>query len=84
MTTPAEQRRRAARLYLMACDAYGRGEPKIAEVLIQRANQYADQAAGLRSDNDPPLRKKNECGSSVHLRWSDRIPKSRLSFMRGR
>jgi hypothetical protein len=39
------------RLYLMACDAYGRGDPKIAEVFIQ-ANQYADQAAGLRSDGD--------------------------------
>jgi hypothetical protein len=60
MTTPAEHRERAARLYLVACDAYGRGEPKIAEVLIQRANQYADQAAGLRSDGDQRLQQKDD------------------------
>jgi hypothetical protein len=45
----------------MACDAYGRGEPRFAEVLIQRANQYADQAAGLRSDGDQQLQQKDEC-----------------------
>ena len=49
MTTPAKQRERAASLYLMASDAFGRGEPEFAEILIQKANQYADQAAGLQS-----------------------------------
>jgi hypothetical protein len=59
MTTPAEHRERAGRLYLMACDAYGRGEPEIAEVLIQRANQYADQAADLRTDGDQRLQQRD-------------------------
>ena len=49
MPTPAKQRERAASLYLMASDAFGRGEPEFAEILIQKANQYADQAAGLQS-----------------------------------
>jgi hypothetical protein len=47
--TPAKQRERAASLYLVASDAFGRGEPEFAEILIQKANQYADQAAGLQS-----------------------------------
>ena len=51
----------APALFLMACDAYGRGEPRFAEVLIQRANQYADQAAGLRSEGDKQLQQKDEC-----------------------
>jgi hypothetical protein len=49
MTIPEKQRERAARLFLMASDAFGRGEPDIAEILIRKANQYADQAAGLQS-----------------------------------
>jgi phage shock protein A len=49
MTTLAKQRERAARLFQMASDAFGRGEPEFAEILIQKANQYADQAAGLQS-----------------------------------
>ena len=49
MPTPAKQRERAASLYLMASDAFGRGEPEFAEILIRRANQYADQAAGVGS-----------------------------------
>ena len=57
MTTPTEQRERAARLFLMACEAYGRGEPKSAEALIERANKYADQAAGLLSNGDQQLQK---------------------------
>ena len=49
MPTPAKQRERAASLYLMASDAFARGEPDFAEILIRKANQYADQAAGLWS-----------------------------------
>ena len=52
MTTPAEQRQRAARLFLMASAAYGRCEPKLAEQLIKKSNECADQAAGLRSAGD--------------------------------
>ena len=44
-----KQRERAASLYLMASDAFARGEPDVAEILIRKANQYADQAAGLWS-----------------------------------
>jgi len=46
MTIPAKQRERAARLFLMASDAYARGEPKLAELLIEKSNECADQAAG--------------------------------------
>ena len=49
MPTPAKQRERAASLYLMASDAFERGDPDFAEILIRKANHYADQAAGLRS-----------------------------------
>jgi hypothetical protein len=49
MPTPAKQRERAASLYLMASDAFARGEPDVAEILIRKANQYADQAAGVGS-----------------------------------
>jgi phage shock protein A len=49
MTAPAEQREHAAHLYLMAGDAFARGDSDLAEMLIKRANQYADQAAGLQS-----------------------------------
>jgi hypothetical protein len=52
MPTQAKQRERAASLYLMASDAFARGEPDFAEILIRRANQYADQAAGLWSGDD--------------------------------
>jgi hypothetical protein len=47
MTIPAKQRERAARLFLMASDAYARGEPKLAELLIEESNECADQAAGV-------------------------------------
>jgi hypothetical protein len=47
MPTPAKQRERAASLYLMASDAFARGEPDFAEILIRKANQYADRAAGV-------------------------------------
>jgi hypothetical protein len=33
----------------MASDGFLRGEPEFTEILIQKANQYADQAAGLQS-----------------------------------
>jgi hypothetical protein len=33
----------------MASDASGRREPEFAEILIQKANQYANQAVGLQS-----------------------------------
>ena len=49
MTIPAKQRERAARLFLMASDAYARGEPKLAELLIEESNECADQAAGVWS-----------------------------------
>ncbi len=44
MPTPEKKRERAAKLYLMASDAYERGDKKLAEILIERANQYADAA----------------------------------------
>ena len=44
MSAPESKRDWAARLYLMAGDAYERGHAKLAEVLIARANQYADEA----------------------------------------
>ena len=47
MPTPAKQRERAAKLYLMASDAFARGQPDFAEILIRKANQYADEAAGV-------------------------------------
>jgi hypothetical protein len=47
MPTPAKQRERAASLYLMASDAFARGQPDFAEILIRKANQYADEAAGV-------------------------------------
>jgi hypothetical protein len=30
-------------------DAFGRGESDLSEILIRKANQYADQVAGLQS-----------------------------------
>jgi hypothetical protein len=57
--TPAKQRELAASLYLMAIDAFVRGEPDIAEILIRKANQYADQAAGLQSGVGE-LRQRND------------------------
>jgi hypothetical protein len=53
--TPAKQCQRAARLFLMASAAYGRCEPKLAELLIEKSNECADQAAALRSDGDQAL-----------------------------
>ena len=44
MPTPENKRERAARLYLMAADAYSRDDANLAEALIAKANQYADQA----------------------------------------
>ena len=49
MTIPTKQRERAARLFLMASDAYARGEPKLAELLIEESNECADRAAGVWS-----------------------------------
>ena len=60
MPTPAKQRERAASLYLMASDAFGRGQQSFAERLIQRANQYADEAAGLRSGGAEQRQQKGE------------------------
>ena len=44
MATPEKKWERAARLYLMASDAYGRGDAELAEMLVARGNQYADEA----------------------------------------
>jgi len=45
MPTIERKRERAAQLYLMAGDAFGRGDANFAQVLIAKANQYADEAA---------------------------------------
>jgi hypothetical protein len=45
MPTPERKWERAARLYLMASDACGRGDAELAEMLVARGNQYADEAA---------------------------------------
>ena len=45
MATAKKKWERAARLYLMASDAYGRGDAELAEMLVARGNQYADEAA---------------------------------------
>jgi hypothetical protein len=55
MPTRQKQRERAGSLYLMASDAFGRGDQKIAEVLVTLANRYADLAAGLQSEDDQHL-----------------------------
>jgi hypothetical protein len=55
MTTPAKQRQRAARLFLMASAAYGRCGPKLAERLIEKSNECTDRAAGLPGDGDKAL-----------------------------
>ena len=52
MITPEKQRRHAGCLYLMASDAFERGERKFAELLVTLANRYADRAAGLQSADD--------------------------------
>jgi hypothetical protein len=52
MPTPEKKRERAAQLYLMASDAYKRGNKKLAELLIARANQYADEAAAQADQQD--------------------------------
>ena len=52
---------RAASLYLMASNAFGRGEPEFAEVLIQKANQYVDQAVGLQSCGGEQRQQTCEC-----------------------
>jgi hypothetical protein len=43
MSTPEENWGWTARLYIMASDAYGRGDAEFAEILIARGNQYADE-----------------------------------------
>ena len=45
MSTPEAKRTRAAQLYLMAADAFARDNPALAEQLVAKANQYADEAA---------------------------------------
>jgi hypothetical protein len=60
MKTSAYQRKRAARLFLMAVDAYGRGEPKVAQLLIQKSNACADQAAGVCNGDDQQHQQKTE------------------------
>jgi len=60
MTIPTKQRERAARLFLMASDAYARGEPKLAELLIEKSNECADQAAGLWSGGNQQWQQKDE------------------------
>jgi hypothetical protein len=41
----------AAHLYLMAADAFARADPALAERLIAKANQYADEAAAQANNN---------------------------------
>ena len=59
MTIPEKQRERAARLFLMASDAYARGKPKLAELLIKKSNECADQAAGVWSGGNPQRQQKD-------------------------
>jgi phage shock protein A len=47
MPTLERKRERAAQLYLMAGDAFGRGDANLAQMLMAKANQYADEAAAL-------------------------------------
>jgi hypothetical protein len=54
MATPEEKWERAARLYLMASDAYGRGDPELAEMLVARGNQYADEVAQAAQQQQDP------------------------------
>ena len=49
MTTPAKQRERVASLYQWPAMPLDDASPTFAEILIRKANQYADQAAGLQS-----------------------------------
>ena len=60
MTIPTKQRERAARLFLMASDAYARGEPKLAELLIEESNECADRAAGVWSGGNQQRQQKDE------------------------
>ena len=51
--TPERKRGRAGCLYLMASDAYDRGDAKLAEIFIARANQYADEATTQVAQQEP-------------------------------
>ena len=44
MPTPEAKRERAGLLYLLASDAFDKGNRKLAELFIARANQFADEA----------------------------------------
>ena len=47
MPTPEDKRTHAAQLYLMAADAFARGDRLRAELFVAVANQYADEAVAL-------------------------------------
>ena len=64
MPTPEDKRTHAAQLYLMAADAFARGDRLRAELFVAKANQYADEAAALAeakpscSNNSAPRQKR--------------------------
>ena len=60
MPTPEKNRERAGQLYLMACDAYARGDVKLAEVLVAKGNLYADEAGALAAQQEQPMQLNEE------------------------
>ena len=47
MPSPEDKRTHPAQLYLMAADAFTRGDRLRAELFVAKANQYADEATAL-------------------------------------
>ena len=47
MPSPEDKRTHPAQLYLMASDAFTRGDRLRAELFVAVANQYADEAVAL-------------------------------------
>jgi hypothetical protein len=47
MPTLEDKRTHAAQLYLMAADAFARGDRLRAKLFVAKANQYADEATAL-------------------------------------
>jgi len=72
MPTPERKRERAGSLYLMASNAYDRGDAKLAEILITRANQYADEAAAQAAQQQQPTSKHGNRPASVGAALSPR------------
>jgi hypothetical protein len=73
MPMPEREWERAGQLYLMAVDAFGRGDAKLAEMFIARANHYANEAAAQSAQQQQPEPPKAERDAPSRADGSDRL-----------